>query len=146
MEHLVRSIGVMAFGVIGIFVWIGMSVRIEAKASPGGLRTPIRALEVAESADSVRGIIGDWSHPNRVKTRANIQAEFVLIVAYWLLFFGMSILLVRGHHSFAIALAIIGGICATATAGFDVVENVRIFKVLDATLAETTRGMVDSIR
>lgn len=145
MEQMIRWTGVLAFVVIGISVWLGIGFPVEPKKLPKGFRSPILALELATSPADVRGIVGDVGDPRRVTMRASLKADFFFIGAYWVLFVAMAVLLARRDFSWAKWLAVAAGCCATAAAGFDILENFYIFRLLDTTLAKMTQGILDSM-
>ncbi len=146
MEQIVRSIGVVTFAMIGIVFWMGISFRIKPTKLSDGFRNPGLALQLVHSRDEVEGIIGKPGDSRREVLKNSLKADFVLIVAYWLLFVLTGTLLGMRDLRWTVLLAVAAGLCATAAAAFDILENLRLFTVLDATLDTTTQSMVDGVR
>jgi hypothetical protein len=145
MEQMIRIIGALAFVVIGIAMWMGVAFKFEP-TEPIPFRSPILALELIRAVDDVKKIVGDLGDPNREVVRKSLRADFGFIVAYWLLFVALSVLLTWCDRPSALWLGLVAGIAATAAAGFDVLENVRISHVLNVTLAQTMLSMVNAVR
>src|SRR6185437_13784500 len=78
--------------------------------------------------------------------RGKVQKDFFFIPSYALLMAALGWLLGRGSYKFAIWMGAGIAACALGAAVFDVIENLRIFAVLDVRLADTTQTMLDSLR
>jgi hypothetical protein len=78
--------------------------------------------------------------------RGKVQRDFLFIPSYALLFATLGWLLGRGNYRLAVWAGVAIATCSAGAAVFDVLENLRIFRVLDARLADTTQPMLDSLR
>lgn len=141
METLVRAIGALAcvMSVLGVMVIVAeaMSPKLEAKL-PRGLKSPTLAIEFARP-DEVDGILGerkDGDSPMRQKIRRSLYGDYGFIAMYWLLFAGMSALLVLRGPTWAVFAGVVAAACATSAAIFDVVENLSIAALLDAAVVQ----------
>ncbi len=115
---------------------------------PGGGRGPEGVPEGGRGAQSAaRG-----TRETRETLRANLAADNFFVVAYWLLFAGMSAILARrdprfhagrGGLRYALWLALFAALCATGAAVADVFENARTLKLIDA--PEVTTELVHSV-
>ncbi|MFQ5684305.1 MAG: hypothetical protein ACE5HC_13675 [Candidatus Binatia bacterium] len=146
MQRLGFAIGVLILLTGGLVTWMGVRFRFEPKEPLKDFRSPVLALEFVESANGIAHIVGDLGDENREKVRGSLHADFFLIAAYWLLFGSMGFLLARRPEKWAMWLAIAAGICITAAASLDIVENLRTLRVLDLPLAKTTDDMARMIR
>lgn len=107
MESWVRWVGLFAFLVIGIALWMGWRFRIDPEKLPKGLK-PMLALELAESADELAGVLGEGprGEANRQAARGELKVDFLFIAAYWLLFLAAGVLLSRRNLSWGIPLGV----------------------------------------
>jgi len=137
METLVRAIGALASVMIvlgvAVFVMQVTSPKLETKL-PFGLKLPGLAIEFATVKD-VAGILGERAggdSPMRKQLRQGLYGDYCFIAMYWLLFAGMSALLAGRSHAWAVWAGVFAAVCATGAAVFDVVENLSIAALLDA--------------
>jgi len=148
METLVRAIGALASVMVLLFI-VGI---IMGKANPPpvtqlprGLSRPALAIELAEFSE-VEGILGKreaGDSPMRIYLRKGLYADYCFIAMYWLLFAGMSALLAKRSHRWAVWAGVVAAVCATSAAVFDVVENLSIAALVDA--AEIQPFMVRNV-
>lgn len=113
-----------------------MSLKLETKL-PRGLKSPGLAIEFAQP-NEIDGILGKrdaGDSPMRQKLRKALYGDYFFIAMYWLLFAGMSALLVQRGPTWAV-WGVIAGVCATSAAIFDVVENLFIAALLDAAVVQ----------
>lgn len=137
METLVRAIGALAsvMIVLAVAVFVGqvMSPKVETKL-PLGLKSPGLAIEFAKLSE-IEGILGARERgdsPMRKQLRRGLYGDYCFIAMYWLLFSGMSALLTGRSHGWAVWAGVVAAVCATSAAIFDVVENLSIAALLDA--------------
>ncbi len=111
-----------------------------------GFTKHVLAIELVRTTSDVQEIVGELGDPNREVMRGKVQKDFFFIPAYALLFAALGWLLGRSNYRFAIWVGAAIVVNAAGAAVFDVIENLRIFSVLDARLADTTQTMLDSLR
>jgi len=148
MATLVRAIGALAsvMFVLGVVVLIKQATGPKTAATlPLGLKSPGLAIEFAEF-DKIKGFLGELVNgdsPMRQKIRQGLYGDYVFIAMYWLLFAGMSALLIGRNHAWAVVAGVIAAVCATGAAIFDVVENLSTAALLDA--AEIQPALVRNV-
>ena len=138
METLVRAISALAWVmiVLGAFVFVRQAMSPKPEVTlPFGLKSPGLAIEFAELSE-VKEILGGADSPMRTKIRQGLYDDYCFIAMYWLLFAGMSALLVGRGHRWAVFAGVVAGVCATSAAIFDVVENLSIAALLDAAVVQ----------
>ena len=145
-DNIVQVIGVFACLTIVIAVWMHIAFNFKPKKPLKDLRTPGIALQLVKSAKEFIGIAGDKDDLNRTIIQKSLKADYFFIAAYWLLFANMGVLLASRNITGAIWLGIAVGVCATAAAIFDVMENIHISNVLPLTLTEKDDSLIRSIR
>jgi hypothetical protein len=138
METLVRAVGALAcvMVVLGIVAFVLEKTHPAPPATlPPDLSRPVLAIELAKF-DEAKGILGDLDakgdSPMRVYLRKGLYGDYFFIALYWLLFVGMSALLAKRSHRWAVWAGVIAAVCATSAAIFDVVENLSIAALVDA--------------
>ena len=138
MVTLVRAIGALA----SVMVLLAIVSIVTQRTSPApktqlphGLTRPALAIEFAELSE-VDGILGNrdaaGDSPMRSFIRKGLYGDYFFIAMYWLLFMGMSALLALRSHRWAVWAGVVAAACATGAAIFDVVENLSIAALLDA--------------
>ncbi|HWS90804.1 MAG TPA: hypothetical protein VN282_27790 [Pyrinomonadaceae bacterium] len=157
MEKLVRAVGVLAclMSLAGGVVLVSAVTKMLAgqngykfKGKARGLEAmPALAMGFVDDAGDVQGFL-DSEDGKRAELRRGLAFDNVFIVAYWLLFAGLSVLLARrdfslGGWNLAVWLAAFAALCATGAAVSDVVENARTTALLDA--AEVTGPLVTGV-
>jgi hypothetical protein len=146
-----RTIGVLALlNILMIGVLLGHSWFSNASLPPRGISDPIVALEVARNVDEVDAVLGDAPSPDRETMRLKQYVDFGFIGCYAALFLALGRLLSRTlppeAPRWVRPVAIAAVVCGIAAAGFDVMENLAILRLLDVDLRHTTQAMVDAIR
>ncbi len=133
---------------IGVIVWWMGRSHFSPMENPfsSGFSNRVLAMELLRTTSDVQEVVGDLNDPNREVMRGNVQKDFFFIPSYALLFAALGWLLGRGSYRFAIWVGAAIVVCAAGAAAFDVLENLRIFRVLDARLADTTSAIVESLR
>jgi hypothetical protein len=113
-EALLRSVGLVAL----------LTVALGAAAlAAGGLRAGLATLQLGGDPVAVSNIVHDADRRRRV--RRQLWFDYGFILAYWLTFLGLAVVLARrGSFGYDIA-ALAAAFAATATAVLDVLENVR---------------------
>lgn len=146
-KTLVLLIGVLAVST-GIIVWSMERSHFSPseKQFSSGFTKHVLAIELVKTTSDVQEIVGELGDPNREVMRGKVQKDFFFIPSYALLFAALGWLLGRSNFRFAIWVGAAIVACAAGAAVFDVIENLRIFHVLDARLADTTQTMLDSLR
>lgn len=144
---LVLLIGVLTISA-GVIVWSMERSRFSPseKQFSSGFTKHVLAIELVRTNSDVQEIVGELGDPNREVMRGKVQKDFFFIPSYALLFAALGWLLRRSNYRFAIWVGAAIVACAAGAAVFDVIENLRIFRVLDARLADTTPTMLDSLR
>lgn len=102
-------------------------------------------LELVETTEQLRLLLGEAPSTDRVTTRLKIYQDFALIPGYGILFVACGLLLARrgGWKRSAGYLAAITGLAA---AGFDVAENLAILEIVDLPIADVRQPMLETIR
>lgn len=114
--------------------------------------SPILDLQLVESTEQARLILGDVPSTNRETMRLKTYQDFAYIPCYALLFITAGLLIVRRGRSNPHAdswIPFAGYVTATSglAAGIaDVFENLAILTLLDTPIADTTQAMLDAIR
>ena len=94
-----------------------------AAAIAGGLTSRLGALQLSGDPDAGRAVVHDEEQRRRI--RRQLAFDYVFILAYWLTFLGLAVVLARrGSVGYDIA-ALAAAFAATATALLDVLENIR---------------------
>ncbi len=138
MVTLIRAIGALA----SVMVLLAVVSIVMQRTSPPpvtqlpqGLTRPALAIEFAELSE-VDGILGQrdaaGDSPMRSFIRKGLYGDYFFIAMYWLLFAGMSALLAVRSHRWAVWAGVVAALCATGAVIFDVVENLSIAALLDA--------------
>jgi hypothetical protein len=143
MEQGVRFVGVLGFAVIGVGLWLGIiGSSITPRKVPIEIKSPILAIELAKTPAEVNDIVEGPKESNRDTIRTSVKVDFFFIALYWLLFVAVALILSTRRFAWSLWLALTAGVCGTAAAGFDVLENFRLFRILETTTTET----LDSVR
>jgi len=144
---LVLLIGVLAVST-GVIAWsMGRSqFSPPEKQFSSGFTNHVLAIELVRTRADVQEIVGELGNPNRETMRGKVRKDFLFIPAYALLFATLGWLLGRSDYRFAIWAGAAIAVCAAGAAVFDVIENLRIFRVLDAPLADADEAMLQSLR
>jgi hypothetical protein len=103
------------------------------------------ALQFARSVEEVDWILGDAPSPDREVMRIKQYIDYGFIASYTALLLACSFLVFR-QGGWRQTAGIAAGICAIATASFDVLENRAILNLLDVPLRATTPAMINAIR
>lgn len=146
MKTTLLSAGILAFLSTGICLWMMVAFRFEPKEPLKGFQSPIVALELASSPKEFASIVGDKQDPNRTIVRKSLCADYVFIAVYWLLFVSMSILFAGCNFPGAYQFGIAVGICITAAAVFDVVENSYIAQMLSLPTTVNDHDVINKLR
>ena len=149
MLWMVRTIGALSFLVLAVAGWMAVvSYQFDpadlSAESTGGFKKPVMAMEFVQNVDQVGVILDQKEKKNREVMRKEIHVDFIWIACYGLLFVAVSILLAQRDHPWSVYLALVAGVCGVGAAGFDVVENLGILRVLNA--PAPTQQMVNDIR
>jgi len=132
-----RLTGLLALLCVGLIAILnGKPYFTNASRPPRRIASPLVAMEVVHNVDEVDAILGDAPSPDREAMRIKQYADFVFIACYAGLFLTLS----------AMAANRWVALCGLAAAGFDVLENIAILRILDLPLSQTTQSMIDSIR
>ena len=140
MKTLVLAIGALAcvMSVLGALVLINQALKPKPEVTlPFGLTLPALAIEFAD-LNQVDEILGKRDVPDgpRNQLRQGLYGDYCFIAMYWLLFTGMSALLVGRGHRWAVFAGVVAAVCATSAAIFDVVENLSIAALVDAAVVQ----------
>src|SRR5580692_7792024 len=142
-ERLAGALAVLCLVVAALLV--GKPSFSNASLPVRGITDPVIAIQAARSITDVDWVLGNAPSPDREVMRIKQRLGFVFIGAYTALFLALALLLLRSG-----GLGQVAGpaamICAVATAGFNVVENLAVLRILDVPLYETTAPMIQAIR
>ena len=142
LSHRTRLLGVLPL-LLGLAIVAGTILAFVHTARchqvfPGGLHVPGLAIEMAKKADDIPTIkkLASASCTDELagaaKLRKEVTIDFGFIGLYTLMFLVFSWWLSQRRFAEAKGIAIVAAILAIATAGFDVLENFRLYTVLDA--------------
>ncbi len=150
MEAVIRGIGILGVLLVVIGLWMEFRPpRVKAVSPlPNGFTQPVLAMELAKTVADVEQIVGQQGNSvDQLKAlRCNTKRDFALILTYMSLFLAMSMVLAQREFAWAPWLAVAAGGCALAAAVADVIENLRILRVLDLPLTSMSDSMVYGIR
>ncbi len=110
-----------------------------------GIADPVISLQASRSVQDVDYVLGEAPSPDREVMRVKQYIGFAFVAAYAALLLTLSLLLLRSGgpgRMLAPAAMILTG----ATAGFNVMGNLAILRILDVHLYETTPAMINAIR
>ena len=143
--RLIKTIGAVTIIVIAIALTLGITAPHYPKREnrPSAFREPVMALELVGSAAEGKAIL-DQTSGGAVPITRTMYLDFGFIAGYALLYVLISILLARRNCPWAKYLAWVTAICGLASAGFDVVENLGILKLIHA--AQITDEMANNTR
>jgi hypothetical protein len=113
-EALLRSVGLVAL----LTVALGATALIA-----GGLRPGLAALQLGGDPVEASKIVRDADRRRRI--RRQLWFDYGFILAYWLTFLGLAVVLARRGSFLYDIVAIAAAFAATVTALLDVLENVR---------------------
>ncbi len=114
--------------------------------------SPILDLQLVETTEQVRLILGDLPSTNRETMRLKTYQDFAYIPSYAAMFITAGLLIVRRGRSNPHAdswIPFAGYVTATAgtvAAIADVFENLAVLALLNTSVADTTQSMLDAIR
>lgn len=94
-----------------------------------GFRQPVVALELAQTPADVAALAG--TPARQAWFRSGVVFDFLVIAFYGLFYLALAAALADRPLRLAIWLAALGAVFAAAGALFDVLENFRLFAVLD---------------
>ena len=146
MKTRILSIGILAFLSTAISLWVLTAFSFKPKEPLKGFQSPIVAIELASSPQVFTSIVGGSQDPNRTIVRKSLRADYVFIAAYWLLFASMSILFAGCNFPGAYQFGIAVGVCITAAAVFDVVENSYIAQMLSLSPTDNGHDVINKLR
>lgn len=146
MKTTILSTGILAFLSIAISLWMLTAFQFEPKEPLNGFRSPIVALELSSSPQVFAGIVGDIHDPNRAIVWKSLRTDYVFIAVYWLLFVSMSILFAGCRYPGAYLFGIAAGVCITAAAAFDVLENSYIAQMLSLSPTDNGHDVINKLR
>ncbi|HHT9138943.1 MAG TPA: hypothetical protein ACFYEK_17075 [Candidatus Wunengus sp. YC60] len=120
---------------IGIFLWMLLEFRFQPKEPLMGFHSPIVASQLASSSKEFVRIVGDTQDPQPHDSAESLVADYVFIAVYWSLLINMAVLLTRRNFLATFWLGMAAGICITATALFDIFENIHTSHMIPLTFA-----------
>ena len=138
MKTRIFLTGILAFLSTAISLWMLTAFSFKPKEPLKGFQSPIVAIELAGSPQVFTSIVGGSQDHNRTIVRKSLRADYVFIAVYWLLFVSMSILFAGCRYPGAYLFGIAAGVCITAAAAFDHLENSYIAQMLS--LSPTDNG------
>lgn len=157
---VIRVAAAVSVIALALGLWMAKSAEgfQHSKGVEFGLRWPSRpppilAMEMARDMRDVEAVVGREVGGGDRELMAELQyTDFAFIFAYWAEFLLISYLLSRRERFFNLfpipvpkVLAAAAGLCATAAAAFDVVENLAILRVLKHTAEPLYDGLARQI-
>ena len=139
---LTRGVGLLAFVMFAMvlfgFIWILLHPKPRPKLEGFHIvPMPALAMEFVETDAELHKVIGapgdaDQQRWDQIRDdlKAGLKIDYGFIALYWLLFVGIAAVLARGGGSWAVWVAAVVCLCATGAAISDVVENMRMGRVL----------------
>jgi hypothetical protein len=142
----VRTAAVVAVVVLTISMCMFLAANFHHKSLPRGFKSPVLAMQMAQSMQEVKAIVGAPGHSDRSQMRSQQHMDFLFIVAYWSEFLLISVLLWHRTISLAKVLAVMAGLCATLAAVADIRENLAILEVLSVPAVQDNDPLVQTVR
>ncbi|HEU4597596.1 MAG TPA: hypothetical protein VFS10_20885 [Pyrinomonadaceae bacterium] len=153
METLVRAVGALAFLLVPFALLVVVNFLRSKPLPPHGVRMPGLAIEFVTTPGEAEELLGERGagSDRRAGMREGLNADYVFIAAYWLMFMGTSILLAQRDLTFSLGqwrlnpsvwLAAAAALCATGAAIFDLVENSALARLYDA--EKITKPLLDA--
>jgi hypothetical protein len=96
---------------------------------PNGFRNPTIALELARTPADVQTIVRDEAY--RHYLRKGIDFDFLVIGFYSVFYLALALALVERPWAPGLWLGAVAAVCIASAALFDVLENLRLYQVLD---------------
>ncbi len=143
LERLAGALAVLCLAIAALLV--GKPSFSNSSLPVRGVDDPVIAIQAARSITDVDWVLGNAPSPDREVMRIKQRLGFAFIGSYTALFLALALLLLRSGGVGRIA-GPAAMICALATAGFNVAENVAVLRILDVPLYETTAAMIGAIR
>ncbi len=106
-----------------------------------GLINPVIALQTSQSLGEVDFILSDAPSPDREVMRIKQYEDFGYIAVYLSLFSVIAVSLASSRPKAYLIAAL-----AVAAAGFDILENLAVLRIVDASVQSTTQAMLDRLR
>jgi hypothetical protein len=106
---------------------------------------PDLGIQFARTPDDIGLILSDAPSLDREVMRIKVYIDYAFLTAYSALFVTLGLLAARGPMAWQKVAGIAAAVCGVAAGLFDVMENRAIFKLLDATLAQTTAPMIGAV-
>lgn len=143
--RLVRTIRVLGILVIAIALVMTITAPqfFPNATPPSAFKKPVLALEMVGSATDGKAILEQTAGGKPAIAYA-LYLDFGFIAGYASLYLLISLLLARRNCPWAKYLAWVAAISGLASAGFDVMENLGILKLINATVI--TEQMASDIR
>jgi hypothetical protein len=143
LEQWAGALAVLCLAIAALLV--GKPSFSNASLPVRGIDDPVIAIQAARSLTDVDWVLGNAPSPDREVMRIKQRVGFAFIGAYTALFLTLALLLLR-TGGFGRIAGPAATICAFATAGFNVAENLAVMRILDVPLYETTAPMIGAIR
>jgi hypothetical protein len=153
METLVRAVGALSFLLVPFVLLVVFNFLRSKPLPPHNVRMPGLAVEFVTAPADAEAMLGErgTDSDRRGALREGLNADYVFIAAYWLLFMGTSVLLSQRDLTLTLGparfnpsvwLAAAAALCATSAAIFDLVENFALARLYDA--GEVTKPLLDA--
>jgi hypothetical protein len=134
---LTRTVGIFAWLLFAFALFVTVKTILRPPPKPKGVDAPMPALamEFVDSDKKLPTIIGttgdegtdDW----RAGLLSDLKFDYVFIVIYWLLYVGIAVVLAQSGGQRGVWIAAAAVLCATVAAVCDVIENLRMAKVIN---------------
>jgi hypothetical protein len=143
---VVRLSAVVAVVVLTLGVCMFLAADFQHKSLPRVFKSPVLAIQMAQSMQEVKAIVGEPGRSERSQMRSQQYTDFMFIIAYWSEFLLISVLLWHRAFSLAKVLAVMAGFCATRTTILDIQENLAILEVLSVLAVQDNDPLVQTVR
>jgi len=143
LEQCAGALAVLCLAIAALLV--GKPSFSNASLPVRGIDDPVIAIQAARSITDVDWVLGNAPSPDREAMRIKQRLGIAFIGAYTALFLTLALLLLRAG-GFGRVAGPAATICALATAGFNVAENLAVLRILDVPLYQTTAPMIGAIR
>jgi hypothetical protein len=142
-ERLAGLLAMVCFAIAVLLV--GKPSFSNASLPVRGIEDPVIAIQAARSIVDVDWVLGNAPSQDREVMRVKQEIGFAFTAAYTALFLTLALLTLRAGGIGRI-VGPAATICALATAGFNIAENLAVLRILDVPLYETTPPMIGAIR
>jgi hypothetical protein len=148
MKAVLFLSGILVLALGGIAVWMGATQTFcPPPRTPEGIDSPVLAMELARTANEVRGVLRDPDGGrNREVMRGQVREDWPFIACYWACFSGIAAAGLRSSRRRVRAAAVVALLAATGAAAGDVVEDLGMLRQLRTDADRLTDAMAEATR